>query len=341
MLNKLLEKLYNKVFVNIVVDGGKTTLYIEHCANNEKFEILQNADATFETDSINAKMLAFIESYTKGSPYFYISILDNSLSQGAIPTCDKNRLSYYYDVSGSELKCADKKWTYFTSKTDLYSIEKKYEKIGVDFIFSPFTLLWHFFRDKIDKNLAMFVLIQTSSISVTVFKEGSLLFGEHLDMHHMLEEDGLSSENLDENFDSDESIDLEDVDVDGEEMELIDDFGDIEDLDAIEEIDEFAQHRDAEEELLEAVEEPKSSDENLGFNEEYQHFLLIQSSIASYYKDEKYDSSFIENIYIADNIGVQAELKKYLEEEMFVNVYIRQTNISMELCELAKRELEG
>ena len=54
---------------------------------------------------------------------------------------------------------------------------------------------------------------------------------------------------------------------------------------------------------------------------------------------EKYKSEFVENIYIADSIGISSDLKKYLEEELFLNVYVRHVNLPAEVCEIAKMEL--
>jgi len=123
-------------------------------------------------------------------------------------------------------------------------------------------------------------------------------------------------------------IDLEDIDVEDEGSEL----------DSIEEIDEFDDSKDVEEELLESDTVLEESDEG-SFNEDYQRFSLIQTSIAHFYKDERYESKFLENMYIADGVNVTNDLKKYLEEEMFLNVYIRHTEIDAEVCELAKEEL--
>jgi len=44
-------------------------------------------------------------------------------------------------------------------------------------------------------------------------------------------------------------------------------------------------------------------------------------------------------MYIADGVGVTNDLKKYLEEEMFLNVYVRRAEIDAEVCELTKKEL--
>jgi len=338
VLSKLFEALYRKVLVNIVVKRASTLVYIELYSKKGGID---NVNAEFETIKLDEKMLEFITSYTKESPYYYISILDMSSLQGALPTCAKNRLAYYYDLSNCEYKCYNGKWTYYTAKTELYEIEKIYKETGVDFIFSPFVVLAHFFKDKIDGSLALYVLVQDSFISIAVFENSQLLYAEHLDMQTSsdVEDILLTNDMPDEELEleMENGIDLENVDVadDGSEF---DDFSDIEDLDSIEEIDEFDDSKDVEEELLESedvLEEPEEG----SFNEDYQRFSLIQTSIAHYYKDERYESAFLENMYIADGVGVTNDLKKYLEEEMFLNVYIRKTEIDAEVCELAKKEL--
>ena len=115
MLAKFFEALYRKVLVNIVVKHASTVVYIE--LYSKKGDI-DNVNAEFETIKLDEKMLEFITSYTKESPYYYISILDISSLQGALPTCAKNRLAYYYDLSNCEYKCYDGKWTYYTAKTE-------------------------------------------------------------------------------------------------------------------------------------------------------------------------------------------------------------------------------
>lgn len=339
MLGKILESLYNKVFVNIVVNKHTVTVEIDMCS---KGEILDSVEENFETSYINEKMLAFIKPYIAESPYYYISILDMSAHQGVIPTCEKNKIAYYYDVSDSEYKCHDNKWIYYTSKTDLYEIEKLYKDTGVDFVFSPFSVLNRFFQDKIKEQMAMYVLVQENFVALCVFEEGKLIFGQYLDMENTQEHedlllDGVEDDDLD--FDLEEGIDLEDVDV-IDDLESHEDFGDIEDLDSIEDIDEFSQTQDVEEEFYQESEDEINQHANEdGFNEDYQRFSLIQSSVNRFYKDPKYDSKFIENVYIADGAGISPDLKKYLEEEMFLNVYVRHVDIACEISALAQEEV--
>ena len=343
MFNALCEILYNKVLVTIVVGRLKTTIYVEV---SNKQSIINVYEEVFETETLNNDMYEYITYFTNETPFFYVSVLDNSISQGAIPTCAKQETSNFYDLSASEHKCFNDMWTYHTEKSDVYEIEKKYKKIGLDFIFSPFVVLAHFFKDKISDHLAMFILVEDAAISLTVFKNSKLLYGKYLEINLeeteqlLMQDDSLDEIDLDlDEEDGDVSIDLDDINT-IDDIDELDDFGDIADLDSIEEIDEFAESKDVEEELAEREHEEEFplevSDE---LNEDYQRFIRIQSSVNNFYKDEKYTSEFVENVYIADSIGLSLDLKKYLEEEMFLNVYIRHIDIAHEVCDLTKAEL--
>jgi len=346
VLDTFLEALYNKVFVNILVKRSSTNVYIEI---RSKKGVIDHFSESFDTTILSHELLEFINFYTKESPYFYISFLDISPEQGALPTCEKNRLGFYGDVSASEYKCHDKKWTYYTAKTDLYVMEKRYAKIGVDFVFSPYSILSNFFKDKISTTLAMYILVQDSFISLSIFDNGALLYAQQLDMETTSEDADEILASMDDeeeiSLDIEQSINLEDIDVvDDDMMQDLDDFSDIEDLDSIEDIDEFSQDKDLDEELADAAEELEDATEEpheTSFNEDYQRFSLIQTSLSHFYNNEKYDSTFVEAVYIADGVGVSSDLKHYLEEEMFLNVYLRRIDINMEVCELAQKELKS
>ena len=340
MFAKILEAFYVKVLVNIILKQSTTVVYIEV---HSKKGAINSAHAEFDTLEPNEKMLDFIEQYTRESPYYYIALLDISSLQGALPTCSKAKLPEYYDLSSCDYKCYDGKWTYYTATSEIMEIQKRFEEPGIDFIFSPFVILAKFFEDKIAGSLALYVLVCDRYISLAIFEEGALRFAEHLEMEEGFNtEDILENEEIEEeenafDLDMEDGIDLESLDVDDEASEL-EEFGDIEDLDSLEEIEEFDESKDLEEELLESEDSLEDAAEE-SFNNDYQRFSFIQTAVDHYYKDDRYESNFLENIYIADAIGVSKDLKKYLEEEMFLNVYIRHIEIDAELCELTREEL--
>jgi len=193
-----------------------------------------------------------------------------------------------------------------------------------------------FFKDKIDSTLSMFVLIEDNYLSMSIFDNSKLLYGEYLDMEHHKDDELLMDSSLDEDEDiSLEDINLDEIDVEND-IEALDDFANIEDLDISGDIDEFSEAQEIEEIIHNDDDDEISSD---GFNEDYQRFLLIQSSLNSFYKDDKYESQFIESVYVADGVGVSSDLKGYLEEEMFLSVYVRKIKRSTEVYDMAKAEI--
>jgi len=337
MISRIFESLYIKVFVSIVVGRADTTVLIELYS---KGKIKNSFEEVFATTDIDENMREFILLYISESPFYYISFLDDSQNQGAIPTCNKNKIDFYQDMSGCSYRCFKKRWSYFTDHDYIYSIERKFQHIGVDYIFSPFLLLANFFKDKIADNLAMFLLIEEKSVSLSVFNNSELLYSEHLLLNTQNREELMYEDvgtEMDESLEED-GIDLEELDI-IEELDSLEDFGDIEDLDTGDDFEDFEESHEIEEDFHTQDETPSNEVKSDELNDDYERFSLIQKSINHFYKDDKYESEFIENIYVADGIGISSDFKKYLEEEMFLSVYIRQIDLTRELASLARMEM--
>jgi len=339
VLSKLFEGLYLKIFVNIVVYRSKSVVSVE-AYNKDK--VLDSIEESFDTTTLNTKMYNFIKSYTDDSPFHYLSVLDTSISQGAAPTCKSKDISLFFDSGSSKQLCYADRWTYYTSNPDLHLLKKEYSSLGIDFVFSPFVILAKFFKDKIDTHMSMYILVEDSFLSLAVFDHSELLFAEHLDMEQNKDSDDLlmddsSMQNLE--FEEESSVNLDEIDVEDDIGEL-DDFGDIEDLDDFEDIDEFSEIKEEEEDFIEEEDEEYQTKDTEGFNEDYKRFSLIKNSLNHFYKDDKYKSKFVESVYIADGVGISSDLKKYLEEEMFLSVFVRRIDLCAEVCELAKAELK-
>jgi hypothetical protein len=330
MLGKILETLYTKVFINIIVNDSNSVVYVEVLS---KDEAVSNEEKSFKTNSLDEHMQEYIERWVSESPYHYITFLDNTKEQGALPSCAN--ASKYVDTKPLNLKCVNKSWAYYSSKDGIKDIKYNYKKVGLDFIFSPFVILSKFFQDKIDSTLGIFALLQESSITLCVFNNSQLLYAEYMsmDLNELVDEDLLLDSMEDEIALDLDGIDLDEVNpVDDISLSDFSDISDIEDLDSGIDLEEFSEGEDV-------VEEEEKEDEDIEFNEDYNRFILIQDSVNKFYHDDKYESEFIEHIYIADAVGVSSDMKKYLEEEMFLSVVVRKIALDHELCELAKAEL--
>lgn len=336
MISKFLEIFYTKIFINIIVENSQTVVYVEVCSGDE---VKDTVHKTFETVGMNMKMYEFINSYTKETPFFYISVLDNSPSQGAVPATVNSEINKYVDI-GSARYISLHDWSVYTAGSDINAIKHEYRSIGVDFIFSPFLILAKFFEEKINSTLAMFILVEDNYIAMSVFDNSKLLYAQYLNMEHQEESDLLIDTPLEDDLSLDlDSIDLDtDIDIDmNTDTNILEEFADIEDLDMSGDIDEFSEAEDIQEIIIH--EKKKHSINANGFNEDYKRFLLIQKALGIFYKDKKYKSQFIESVYIADGVGVSNDLKGYLEEEIYLNVYIRKIDLGTAVCDMAKAEI--
>lgn len=338
MISKILHSLYLKIYISIIVSSSKTDVCV-HAIKNSK--VKESFVETFQGSEVTEKMISFIESFKAETPYYYISLLDYSLSQGAMPTCKNSELSKYSDLEASKMICHDG-WNSFTSKVDLANFEKKYSAFGLDFVFSPYTILRNFFKDKITAQATLFVLVQEDSLIVTVFEESMLKYSEYTNMNTDKFDESLSmidtnKDEIDFDFDDLNAVNLEDVDVD-DGYEDLDDLADIEDLDSIADLEDFTEVK-VEKANQNSNQQYKFDAENTsGFNEEYRRFIIIQSALNQFYTDGKYENKFIETIFIAAACNVENDLKNYLEEELFLKVYLRQLNMCEEIFDLVQGE---
>ncbi len=337
ILSKIMHGLYLKIYISIVASSTKTHVSIHTLKGNK---IKDTRVKVFEGEELSQNMLSFIHSFRSESPFSYISFLDYSLHQGAVPTCKVEEFlkSSHKDIYTT--LCYDS-WSSYTSKIDLSMLEKKYSSLGLDFVFSPFCIIENFFKDKIEMQATLYVLIQDESMSIAVFEDSKLKYAEFADVkNEKLEgELTLGDAKAELNFDDDQmSINLEDVDVDVDVDDGFNDLTNIQDLDSMEEFEDFTEIKVGDKETKQDLMSAKDEEHSSGFNEEYKRFNAIKNALKTYYTDEKYENNFIESVYIAAACDVENSLKNYLEEELFLKVYVRQVDISTEVFDLAKRE---
>lgn len=363
MIDKFFHILYDTIIVTVIKTTQELQLYIEIL---HKKTLKDSIEKTFTlNDSFSQKVLyEYIKKFSEQTPYLYITLLDTSYEQGALPTCDKQKFEPFKDLSTAQYNCYNQQWLYYTSKPELQDQIDFLGQVGVDFVYSPFVLLSKFFHDKITaRHDAMFVLILEESLSIAVFKESQLLFGHYIDisahvasssLSEMLEENNEEMEEMEESVDLD-SVDLDNIDIDDNDLGLdddldeLDDFDTIEDLDSLESLDSLDEGDDLEQKLDENLEEldseqarsqqQETDDDDDKLSNDYERFLLIQQALKNYYSNEKYNSNFVENIYIADSVKLSSDFKRYLQDELFLNVFIRSVEIEFELTAITKEEL--
>ena len=341
--------LYDTTIVSIVEYSTELVVYIEIYGGKK----LKNS---FErrfvlNDSYSDKLLFnYLAPYLEDTPYHYVALLDNTTQQGVIPTCNKQEMKRFKDLSTSKYICYKNEWAFYTSQLDLEIQTKRFSKIGVDFIFSPFILLQRFFQDKIDASTSMFVLVLEHSITILVFKESKMLFGSYIDYTpDEITDEEFSSAGLEDTIDeTEENIDLDEIDLDAldDALDLDDSLDDLDDLDALDDLDgeNLEQQLDENLEIIDNPEVDETEETKNGiekeqhFTKDFQRFTIIQNTLETFYKDDRFESEFIEHLYIADNGKLGSDFKKYIQDEMFLTPFIRTIEPEIELAHLAKEE---
>jgi len=275
-------------------------------SEEENFSLVdQNSFSDELTYYINQKQNEVTKSYI-------ITLLD-SLGQGMIPTCSAGHFQKYsVDMKNIYNVCVDKKFTNYVSKIDIKWIQKLFASTGIDYIFSPFILLSKMIeKDEINSEVKLFMLYINNGITLLVKKDSEYLFGSYFNIG---EEDPLLSQ-LDSSFEDNTEED---------EFEIEDDFDDEFEFEIDDE--EFEQESDYGQELS-MIEEDKRL------------IKYLNIALKEFYSEEIYESSFIDSVTIYSDEGVEQTLLEYIENELFLNTYVKKIDYVNQLIVLAQEEV--
>lgn len=341
----MIEWLYRKIFIAIVHDGDAYDVRVVILKQKKLFHKESNH---FEGVSSREEMLSYVRKYTEESPLHYIAVLNPDPNQGGLSGCSLHDIED--ELNGAKTLCRNHKWLLYASIKELDSLKKHYAAVGLDFVFSPFSVIEHFFSDKIANGFALYALAQKDSFSIAFFDEGKLEYAHHYPMHRHealgIEDEGIplgfavgvEEEEVEHGINLDDIESLDDLDI----IDELDNLSDIEDLDALEEIAEFSEDAPTPEEKHSVIPHGDEIKQEMDrFNDDYARFEFIQKTLARFYASEQCKNRFVETVYIADAYGSGSELKRYLEEELFLNVLIRRIDLCDEVIALAMSEEEG
>jgi hypothetical protein len=174
--SKLLERFYRKVYIAVAVGKNATDVFVE---TRKHGRTLKKSLHTFDTPTLGEEALSCIAEAASQSPLHYIAVLDTLPSQGAVPTCSAQEFPRYADTTSCQTRCLEGDWSVFASDESLYQIRESYEATGLDFIFSPFSLLYNYFASSVAAEPALYLLLGETFVAAAVFKEKRLLFGEY------------------------------------------------------------------------------------------------------------------------------------------------------------------
>jgi hypothetical protein len=292
---------------------------------------------------VPADASAFIGKYQASYRFCYVATLLNTENQGVMMTCKQEGLSQFEtEAKHVELLCMNAQWSVYSDSKDIVQTKHAHEKSGgIDFVFSPFVLLYAMIKPQLTTTPKLYVLSQKNSITLVVMNAERLFYGNFL-----LFSSNQTQQDLKELEDKEDVMDAQ--------MDAGDTTSEIENLDSLEEMDEIGELDsliDVENEVnlddFEALDEEESADDSenisnlIDLGAGLEIIGHIKQSIDDYYKGDRYESVFIEDIVLLDDSKREKALIDYIQESLLLTIRQEEINVVDTVCDLAMSEADS
>lgn len=332
-LTKIIHHFFSTAIVGIEIDNKNCNVVVKFYRGGKH---IRTQTKTFKTipGELPAQAVWFIRKIYAKNPFTYIVALSSSIIQGAINTNRKEDFSQY-GINADEVvkKSFSDGWSVYVSKEGIAETKKRFLKLGVDFIISPFLVLYHLAKDTFQENhCKLYILFQRSNMTMIVTKSNSgVLFGGYyaleseIDSELKIVKNSFNQEEEGESADITKDIQQElseigDVDLDNEE-------GD----DALIEI---LKGDDKQEEEIKDENLEQDNDDLDDFSRVNMATKFIQSAMSEFYNNDIYKSEFITEIVLFNPNNISTETLKQIQNFTMLEVKIMPCNIAETLVDL-------
>ncbi|NOX16313.1 MAG: hypothetical protein GXP61_09905 [Epsilonproteobacteria bacterium] len=337
-----IQRYFSNLFISIVTEDSSYRVLCKVIKNSKqkvKFEKIFPAkpNAEFLSEEVGTYINTLQDKYN----FTYIAFLLDSMGQGAVKGTQVEDFSKFsVDVKNVKTIKFDT-WSAYASFIDINWTNKIYDKIGLDFIYSPFALLYHFLSEhKLNTNSTLYILNQEKSVTLTVFKEKTLNFGV---FYTIVKEDGLEDSDEIENWEDEEEVeDVEnlanlDTESSEEEMNELEDLSELDTLnedpknDTFIDTDSFTKNDDLQQDMDSGV---NIEDIEL-YGRDLHIYKFISLALKEYYNNSIYESDFIEKIVVFDGYDMSKEMIQSLEDDLLLDLEMYKVNVSEAVCDLS------
>ena len=170
--------IYRRVIVSIDLDERTCKVRLSNNKNTnyeEKTYKTINADFPIEA----AKYIQRVQSKY---PYTYIATMIKSENQGLLNGNSVDVFdSFGLDMASLKIMLVNKQWFIYVGKKNLQEYENKFSKIeGLDFVFSPFIIIYEKIKDRLGGTKKLYILQEKGSSSLLIADRDYMYFGEHV-----------------------------------------------------------------------------------------------------------------------------------------------------------------
>jgi len=310
--------------IAVVLEEKQCKIYVKKIKNLKKIHAEKKSFDIDSKDQLTPEVINYLNSLQDMHEQTYVALFLNTLGQGAISGCNTGAYEKFgVDKKSVKSICIDNSFTIYASLIDINWVDKIFQNVGLDFIFSPFLVLNSFIKKDTDTlkkdEIKLYILNTNNALTIMIKQRAKLLYGSFF---NLAKEENLLYEDF-ENGDFSS--------VDNLEEELFDEFDIDEDSQEVEEMQEFDDSVVFDDEDIQS-----------GLSQKDMRFVkYLDASLKEFYHSDLYESSFINSVKIFDDIGISEDVIKHIEDELFLDISAENINILEAVCEIAEEEVIG
>ena len=174
-----LKNILPKIYIVLIPTVNATVVFAQL---RQKEKILKQFDIKrFESIS---SLIQYVQKLERESSLSYTTLLACEPKQGLLTSCTPQE---GLDMSTIEKICYENSWGIYIDKDDLFELQKQYLGVGLDLLFSPYTLLASVHKEHHKKRQGLYLLLTSQYMVAMVFKDHTAHFAEKLKIDAWLE----------------------------------------------------------------------------------------------------------------------------------------------------------
>ncbi len=344
-----LQKYFTNLFISIIEEEDSYKLLCKVVKKGKlQDKFIKNFEIKSKDEKLDKEMEEYLISMQEKYSYTYIILLLNSMGQGAIRGVGKED----FEKASVELKSVRtvkfKTWSAYISFIDLNWIQKIYAKVGIDLLYSPFAVLYNLLLGyKLKTQPTLYILNQEESVTISVFKGDTLYFGA---FYKISKDDVLGSVDIDDWENEEEesrveglaSLDDEKNEEDEEELSNLEDLSELDSFDMDTQDEEFSDIKENGDDILSDSQMEDVSIEDIElYGRDLEIYKFLNKALKEYYKNDLYESDFIEQAVIFDAYDMSQEMMDSIENDLLLDLQMHKIDIGEVVCDLGIREVYG
>ncbi|AFI04263.1 hypothetical protein [Helicobacter cetorum] len=298
-LEKVLkEKLFSQVYISVNADKNDLSIQVLRIKNSQ---VKEKFYKTFETKNgeIPAQALKMVRAYAKKYPYTYFS----AMSKAKEVLCEK---SVFEQLRLENLKedykvCEiNEKYCVYIESKDFLKDAKRFKIQGIDYLFSPFSIIYRFVRDSLESKPLLYLLMERSRFYFLIANNKEIFLAKSVFLEEQ-PESFLQSE-------QDESMEMKNEMIEMFLSEIQDDIDNLEEainLDGVQENNTQGNEEDAQSLIDNLTNIPIIAD-------------ILQESLRNVYSSK--DIDFVEKVVLLDSCQIHQKALSHLEEHLMIEV---------------------